>query len=262
MISVIIPCRNRLKYLKNCIDSIIKQTFIDWEVIVVDYGSDTRCTEEFIKSLNSYRIRCIYVDEKGRWNLSRARNIGLRHAKGEFIISLDADMIIADNVLERVWADFKERKQPVLYQIHRRDILLDGSIKLYEPQKEFGGVFLGAFQACSKASWLQVRGFDERLDMYGWEDGDLAVRMRRIGVEQYWMPLDVKIYHQYHPSSPGNETYINMIRSKLNRSHLANDENWGSAEKKGDAPRRFDKFLIWAVIKPIKAIKRWMRTFK
>lgn len=257
MISIVIPARNRQHNLYCAVKSIIQQTYKDFEVIVVDYGGEDD-TKQMLDSFSDSRIRYIYVDEKGIWNLPRARNVGIRNSTGELIICVDADMVLAADVLERVYADFRIRKDPVLYQIHRRDILPDGSMKLYEPMDGVGA-FPGCFQACSRGSWFAVRGFDERLCGYGYEDGDLAVRMRRIDVQQYWMPIDVKIYHQYHKESPAMETYVNMMWSKLNHSHQANDIDWGSAVPRGDAPRVIDKFLIWAVIKPIKAVKKFWR---
>lgn len=265
MISVVIPVRNRKENLKNTINYVLNQTYTNIEIIVVDYGGDDD-VEQMLEDYWNHRVKYFYVNEKGIWNLSRARNVGIRRANGDLVVSLDADMLLEADVLERIYADFKAREHPVLYQIHRREMLADGTIKLYPPALTgiVGGVgaFPGCFQACSKACWLKVRGFDERLCGYGYEDGDLIVRMARIGVKQHWMPLDVKAYHQYHPESPGLETYVNMIKSKLNRDYKANDEGWGSIKKKGDAPRYLDKFLIAVIVKPIKLIKRWIRRLK
>ena len=254
-VSIIIPCRNRAKNISKCIASILKQGYKDYEIIVCDYGGGDK-TEEILKRFNDERIRYIHIAQYGRWNLSRARNIGIRESKGELILSLDADMLLGERVLEELWDYFKEHGKKFIYQIQRTNIKEDGTFESMPVN-----TFLGDFQATHRDNFFKVRGFDEKLDMYGYEDLDIVVRLGRIGVKQYWLP-NLKLYHQWHPMSPGNETYINMIRSKLNRSHLANDKNWGSSIPKGDDKRYLDRFLIWAVIKPIKAIKKGLRLLK
>jgi glycosyltransferase involved in cell wall biosynthesis len=220
-ISVIIPVRNRKKNLYGAVKSLLKQDFDknDFEIIVVDYGGSDD-SKKMLEEFNDDRIRYIYVDENGIWNLPRARNIGIRRAKGKLIITMDGDMILSKNVLKKVYEDFYKRKKSVLYQIPRREITKNKAINAHPP-----GPFPGCFQDSDRKNWFKVRGFDERMTGYGYEDGDLVMRMKRIGVEQYWMPSTLKIYHQYHEESFGAETYVNMIKSLLNFSYVANDKN-------------------------------------
>ncbi len=266
-ISVIIPVRNRAKNLEGCIKSLLKQNFSkeDFEIIVVDYGGEDN-TKEMLNKFKDKRIKYIYVAEKGVWNLPRARNIGIRISEGRLTICVDGDMLLEKNVLKKIYIDFNDRSKTVLYQIHRRDIMPNGEIKL-RPPVPFPGSFPGCFQASARENWFKVRGFDERMTGYGYEDGDLVIRMARAGVPQYWMPTNVKIYHQYHPESTGEETYVNMLKSKLNFSYKANDKNWGSIKKQKIKFSRgawitFDKIAIGLIIRPIKKIKRFLREIK
>jgi glycosyltransferase involved in cell wall biosynthesis len=87
-VSVIIPTYNSAKYLPSAIDSVLKQTFKDYEIIVIDDGS-TDNTKEVIDSYD-HKIACIYQDNQGP---SVARNKGILQSKGEFIAFLDADDI-------------------------------------------------------------------------------------------------------------------------------------------------------------------------
>jgi glycosyltransferase involved in cell wall biosynthesis len=93
MISVIIPTYNRAEFLKEAIRSVLDQNFFReqdkerrFEIIVVDDGS-TDTTGEVVRSL-AYDIRYIYQKNRG---VSAARNVGLQHAKGDFIAYLDSD---------------------------------------------------------------------------------------------------------------------------------------------------------------------------
>ncbi len=86
MVSVIIPTFNRSPLLKKAIESVLAQTYKDFELIVVDDGS-TDDTLGLIKSLGS-RIKYLRVDHKGP---ARARNIGIKNAERPFLAFLDSD---------------------------------------------------------------------------------------------------------------------------------------------------------------------------
>ena len=86
-ISVIVPVYNVEKYLRHCIDSILTQSFTDFELLLIDDGSPDRCgqiCDEYAKKDN--RIRAIHIQNGGP---SRARNIGLTYAIGKWIIFID-----------------------------------------------------------------------------------------------------------------------------------------------------------------------------
>ena len=81
LVSVIIPCYRQAQYLREAVDSVLAQTYSPVEVIVVNDGSDDN-TEEVAKSYGD-RIRYVYRDNGG---LSAARNTGLEHAHGEYVV--------------------------------------------------------------------------------------------------------------------------------------------------------------------------------
>jgi len=85
-VSVIIPVYNRAKTIADAIESVFAQTYTDYEIILVDDGSN----DNFMKIVAQYgdRVTCIYQKNNGP---AAARNNGIRHAKGEFIAFLDSD---------------------------------------------------------------------------------------------------------------------------------------------------------------------------
>lgn len=85
-ISVIIPTYNRVHFLQEAIESVFRQTFQDYEIIVIDDGSSDN-TKEMISKLG-HKIRYFYQDNRGR---SSARNHGIQMARGEYIAFLDSD---------------------------------------------------------------------------------------------------------------------------------------------------------------------------
>lgn len=87
--SIILPIYNVEKYLTECIDSIVKQTFTDYELILVDDGSTDR--SGIICDNYSQRCTNIKVIHKSNGGASEARNAGVRIATGEYIIFIDSD---------------------------------------------------------------------------------------------------------------------------------------------------------------------------
>lgn len=98
LVSVIMPCLNAERHIQMAIDSVLAQTFDDFELIVVDNGSTDR-TSEILSSVNDPRLRVFTLPERG---VSRARNLGLREARGTFIAFLDSDDTWSTGFLEKM----------------------------------------------------------------------------------------------------------------------------------------------------------------
>ncbi|MDE5994023.1 MAG: glycosyltransferase family 2 protein [Oscillospiraceae bacterium] len=98
MISVILPAYNREKFIEYSIVSVLNQTYIDFELLVVDDGSEDS-TVEIVERLmnNDRRIKLIKASHKG---VSSARNLALENAKGEYIFFMDSDDCIHPDLLK------------------------------------------------------------------------------------------------------------------------------------------------------------------
>ena len=97
LISVIVPIYNVEKYLKQCVDSIINQTYHNLEIILVDDGSPDNCgaiCDEYAKTDN--RIRVIHKPNGG---LSDARNAGIKTMHGEYLMFVDSDDYITEDCI-------------------------------------------------------------------------------------------------------------------------------------------------------------------
>ena len=89
LISVIIPVYNVEKTLKRCVDSVLEQSYVNIEIILVDDGSTDRSTEICERYAENFsNIRVLHQENSGP---SEARNNGVKIAKGEYIIFLDSD---------------------------------------------------------------------------------------------------------------------------------------------------------------------------
>ena len=96
MVSVIIPCFNQGAYIQDAIDSVKAQTYTDWEVIIINDGSDDLETINVLNRLEHEGFTVINIKNSG---VSAARNSGINIAKGEYLLPLDADDKIASEYL-------------------------------------------------------------------------------------------------------------------------------------------------------------------
>ena len=106
-ISIIIPVYNVEKYIEECVESVICQTYKEIEIILVDDGSTDRCPE----ICDSYggRDSRVQVIHKGNGGLSDARNAGLDIAQGEYIVFVDSDDYIAPDMIEKLYKKAKDK---------------------------------------------------------------------------------------------------------------------------------------------------------
>lgn len=99
-ISVIIPVYNAEKYLRKCVESVIAQTYTDWEMILVDDGSNDGSADIIDEYAGKdTRIRTIHQENAGP---GVARNAGIRNALGEYIVFLDSDDMVTPDYFEKL----------------------------------------------------------------------------------------------------------------------------------------------------------------
>ena len=95
-LSVIVPMFNGIKYLHSCIDSILNQTYSSFELILIDDGSTDGSYEEVVKTYES--IPNVRVFTQNNSGVSAAKNLGIQNAQGEYIIFIDIDDTIDEDM--------------------------------------------------------------------------------------------------------------------------------------------------------------------
>ena len=106
LVSIIIPVYNQEKYLKETLNSVINQTYSNWECILVNDGSVDNSVAIIKECLTQdNRFHFIDSDNKG---VSNARNLALKQAKGDYILFLDGDDLIHPEKLQNAISNFKE----------------------------------------------------------------------------------------------------------------------------------------------------------
>lgn len=155
-ISIISPVYNAEKYIHKCVDSIIAQTFTDWELILVDDGSPDASGAicDRYASLDS-RIRVIHKQNGG---VSAARQTGLDAARGEYVIHADPDDWVEPTMLEELYAKAKAEDADMVicdyyhnYTDGRETLMQQHPTRLNTPN-QIDDIFFGGFfsSLCNK----------------------------------------------------------------------------------------------------------------
>jgi glycosyltransferase involved in cell wall biosynthesis len=139
-VSVIIPAYNAARYLPDSIDSVVAQSYSDWEAIVIDDGSTDSTPEVVGAFADSLGDRLVHIRQSNR-GLPAARNTGVRHSRGEFIALLDADDVwLPDRLAHSVRALDED---PAVGLVHARIARMDTNGKIVDypkcPRKYLSG---------------------------------------------------------------------------------------------------------------------------
>ncbi len=206
--SFIVPYRNRdTTRVSNCLQSIHKQTFTDFEIIFIDYGSDLIIQKEIEKLCREFpQVKYYFFDTRYQmWSRAHALNLGVLQAKGRFLVIVDIDLIYPPN-----FADLLRKKIDdntfVQYQCyympenHQDYQNLDFS-KTY-PYKVSSTKFAAGLIAIPKEKTYAIGGYDEYFKVWGVEDIDLKKRLLANGVQGKILSIDeAPTFHQWHASA-------------------------------------------------------------
>jgi glycosyltransferase involved in cell wall biosynthesis len=174
-VSVIIPCYNQGEYINDAVESILCQTYQDFEIIIVNDGSNDEST---IKLLENYKKPKTVVYFKENGHLSSARNFGIKKAQGKYILPLDADDYFEKTFLEKAVEILDNNPEVSIIKCWVKNF---GTHNNYWFPK---GLELQNFlvqNQCTasilyrKKVWERVSGYDETMNQ-GMEDWDFIIK--------------------------------------------------------------------------------------
>lgn len=200
-VSVVIPTRNRGNWIVHTIETILRNDFADYEVIVVDQSVDDLTQKGIAPFLNSARFRYLHTETSGS---SRARNTGIQHARGELIALTDDDCQVQPNWIAEIARAFERdhRIAVVLGNIfpadHDRAIGFIPNYVRAEPflartiREKHRAEGVSACMAIRRQVWSELHGFDEMLGagerFHAAEETDLIIRALMHGYFVYETP--------------------------------------------------------------------------
>jgi glycosyltransferase involved in cell wall biosynthesis len=226
--SVVIPTYNRLPILEKCLRALERQQLREdsaitgYEVVLVDDGS-TDGTLEWLEAHKSEfpHVRSLAQDHMGP---AAARNLGVEQATGDTIIFIDSDLVVTEHFLQAHADALVEGEQKLgsdrlfTYGWVINTCNFDNPIS--EPYKitDFSAAYFATGNVAIARKWLEKAGlFDTRFQLYGWEDLELGVRLKQLGLKLIKCPAAVG-YH-WHPPFALNQI-PRMIDREIQRGRM------------------------------------------
>lgn len=208
-VSVIMPFYNSERFIGETLESLQAQTISDFELIIVDDGSDSvsarKCLEEIEVSAknSSFPIRVIRCEHKG---LPAARNTGVLESRAEYIYFLDSDDLLSPTALEKLtlFAACNPDKAFVYSAIRHFGLVNGIASDPYDPQRLMRSNFLAASCLIRRSAYLQAGGMDEAL-VDNYEDYDFWLRMLEEDLTGMLLP---EVLFHYRRHKTGNSAAL------------------------------------------------------
>ncbi|MCG5058667.1 MAG: glycosyltransferase [Limnoraphis sp. WC205] len=202
--SFIIPTYNRLPILKKCLTALEHQNYTasvqNYEVILVDDGSTDGTLEWLQNHQQDFpHVRCFEQPHQGP---AAARNLGVEKAEGDTIIFIDSDLVVTETFLQAHAQTLVEaaKNNDRIFTYGRVINTCNFENPTNEPYKitDFSAAYFATGNVAIARHWLLEAGlFDTRFQLYGWEDLELGVRLKKLGLTLIKCPQAVG-YH-WHP---------------------------------------------------------------
>lgn len=201
-VSVIIPCFNLGQYLDDAISSVESQTYSDWEIIIVDDGSTERETTDAIKIIEAQKKHRIIRQKNS--GPAAARNKGIKEAKGEYIVCLDADDILTPTYFEKALnLIVGEDEKTAFITTWLQEFGLRNNIwktSDYNVSELLITNIVHAGSLFKKLAWEEVGGFEEDRKLQGYEDWEFWLSLIEAGYKWAVVKEPLFLYRIRHNS--------------------------------------------------------------
>lgn len=223
LVSIIIPCYNYGTYVKDTIDSIKKQTYDNYECIIIDDGSTDNSADIIKKQIKDCKkFKYIYQQNAG---LSVVRNNGIQMSKGKYYVCVDADDMIYCDYIKNAVDYMENNSECVLYYGKANYLFDDGKTVLWdlkEPQNYKDLLFANSIYSTAfikTSEYYKTDGYDE--DMKGYEDWEFLIRLlyKNFHIHQD-INTDALLYRRHNISMNKNaeKNMMNLISYIYNKN--------------------------------------------
>jgi len=210
-ITVVIPCYNYGEFLSEAVDSVLMQSFRDFEIIVVDDGSTDPITTSLIADFNRPRTRVIRTQNQGP---AAARNTGIRASDAQYVVNLDADDRLHPRFLERTGAVLNDDSERELGFVTTWMRKFGDESEVIKPVA-YSPVSLALINSVHGSSlfrreaWEKAEGYRE--SFIGWEDWNLWLNMVGLGYRWQVIPEEL-VYYRRHGETRSFRSLENRLQ--------------------------------------------------
>lgn len=213
LVSIIVPCYNQALFLDQALQSVVEQSYICWECIIVNDGSPDN-TKTIVQQWAAKDSRFKYL-EKENGGLSSARNAGIRMSKGELILPLDADDILHPDCLSRMVQVLMKDNKLCIVSCYTGFFITSSKEVHFELQPKGSQIVnmlyqnqLIATSLFKKSSWELTGGYDEKMKA-GFEDWEFWLRVLKTEKKSYHIIPEILFYYRKSKNSMLTDTVTN-----------------------------------------------------
>jgi glycosyltransferase involved in cell wall biosynthesis len=194
-VSVIIPCYNQGHYVDEAVDSVLAQTYPNFEIVVVDDGSTDESTIRILDNYHRPKTKLIRTENQG---LASARNNGIAACTGKYVLPLDADDKIHSTYLQKA-VDILEKNADVGIVYCKAELFGEASGPWTLREYQFPNMLHENVIFCSavfrRSDWAEVNGYKQNM-IYGWEDFDFWLSLIEMGRQVVCIPETLFLYRK------------------------------------------------------------------
>jgi glycosyltransferase involved in cell wall biosynthesis len=186
MISIIIPIYNQAKKLTFTLNSILKQTYTDYEVIIVNDGSKDNPESVFMEFFkkNDIKNQYYFINHRENKGAPAARNTGFEKARGEYLFFCDADAILKPDCLRMMYQILKDRSDAAYVYSSFKWGKKKFNVGEYDPEKLKRGPYIHTMSLIKRKSYPST-GWDEKIKKL--QDWDLWLTMLEQNQTGVWI---------------------------------------------------------------------------
>ena len=239
LISVVIPCYNQGKYLEETVKSALASSYRPLEIILVNDGS-TDNSLEIANKLEANHPEIQVIDQPNG-GVAKARNTGIAHAKGKYVLPLDGDDLISDNYIKEAIETLESN--PKVKVVYCQAVKFNEQTQKPWKLKPFSRrqlakdnmIFVAA--VFRKSDCEAVGGFSEDMKM-GREDWEFWIKMLKNGGEVVQLPF-VGFFYRLTPTSKRKKT--GTSQKKRERIAYLNAKHLDFFQRELNGPLRFQR---------------------
>lgn len=222
--SIVIPTYDRLPILQKCLKALENQripaqsALSGYEVVLVDDGSTDGTLEWLQASAADFPHVKSYV--QNHQGPAAARNLGVEKATGDTIIFIDSDLVVTETFLVAHFEALTNAESDRIFTYGRVINTCNFDSPTSEPYKltDFSAAYFATGNVAIARHWLDKAGlFDKRFQLYGWEDLELGVRLKKLGLKLIKCP-DAVGYHWHPPFALAQ--IPNLIDKEIQRGRM------------------------------------------
>lgn len=222
LVSIIIPCYNHARFLREAVESIVNQTYENWECIIVNDGSPDDTSDVARALINSYKNKSIHLLEQQNDGVINARNVGFSKSLGEYILFVDADDKIHPNFLSETLSVLIEHPSVgfVYTDIQlfgvKHDLISNGD---FVPERFLNSNQASVTSLFRREIYEQVNGFKKVMEL-GWEDWEFWISAYEKGWQGYRLGKAYLYYRQHASGSRLQNLHSSQSNQALQKAKI------------------------------------------